>query len=98
MKFGEKQQSYNGLIDGKCIGTNDCLQRHFLMLSLDAFDFVIFPLMKLTKQIRKLPDARTTSEFSEVSTNFHFGIQPPAKNHSTTNKLSEYEYEYLKDL
>ena len=48
------------------------------MLSLDAFD--LFPLMKLTKQIRKLADAKTTSEFFEVSINFHFGKQTPAKN------------------
>ena len=46
--------------------------------SLDAFKF--FPLMKLTKQIRKLADAKTTSEFSEVSINFRFGKQTQAKN------------------
>ena len=54
------------------------LQRYFQMLSLDAFD--LFPLMKLTKQIRKLADAKTTSEFSEVSINFHFGKQTQARN------------------
>ena len=52
------------------------------MLSLDAFDFVLFPLMKLTKQIRKLAAAKSTSEFSEVSINFHFGKQTPAKNYT----------------
>ena len=42
------------------------------MLSLDAFDVCN---MKFAKQIRKLADAKTTSEFSEVSPNFHLGKQ-----------------------